>query len=180
MRLFVFLSIFIPLLLLYSCSSDVSGAKCETDEQCPSGQYCGEDKVCHKGTKPIKDVGLDAGRDAGKDASTDAGKDAITDKGFDDIYEDTEDTYMDIEDAGNEDTLPDAEFTDVEEDAITDITTDISQDISIIVKQNSIYDMSAGKINAGDYKIKTVTGTNASPIINVDGLKVYKNKNHSK
>lgn len=58
-------------LLTAGCSVQLEGAPCETDENCPNGQYCTEALTCANGTNP--GGGGDGGRDGG---GTDAGGDA--------------------------------------------------------------------------------------------------------
>ncbi|MCX7959873.1 MAG: hypothetical protein N3B13_12600, partial [Deltaproteobacteria bacterium] len=133
-----------------------------------NGQYCGEDKVCHKGTKPIKDAGPDGGTDAGRDAGKDAGKDAETDTASD-ISEDI------LTDAG-EDTISEDTGIDTGEDAVTDISEDTGKDTSVNTYIPSVYDMSAGIIKTDKYQIRTVTGTSARPVIETKEIKVYNTK----
>jgi hypothetical protein len=184
MQKYLFLLFLLSILAFISCSSDTAGGSCETDEQCPSGQYCGEDKVCHKGTKPIKDAGLDAGRDAGLDGGKDAGKDAGKDTGYD-IESDILDAISDIPDTQIEDIIEDIE--DAGEDAITDISTDIGEDIADIgsdtsmgVRLPSVYDMAGGETKVENMRVKSVTGTSAAPVIDVNGKKVHRSKLYKK
>jgi len=180
MKIGIFLLTMLYFLTLFSCSSDTSGSGCETDEQCPSGQYCGEDKVCHKGTKPIIDAGPDAGRDAGLDGGKDAGKDAGKDTGYD--------VESDILDATSD--IPDTQIEDIEdagEDAITDISTDIGEDIADIgsntsmgVRLPSVYDIAGGETKVENMRVKSVTGTSAAPVIDVNGKKVHRTKLYKK
>ena len=180
MKIVMFLLTMLYFLTLFSCSSDTAGGSCETDEQCPSGQYCGEDKICHKGTKPIRDAGLDAGRDAGLDGGKDAGKDAGKDTGYD-IESDILDAISDIPDTQIEDIIEDIE------DAITDISTDIGEDIADIgsdtsmgVRLPSVYDMAGGETKVENMRVKSVTGTSAAPVIDVNGKKVHRSKLYKK
>ncbi len=170
------LCFFIPSLLIGGCSSDIAGAPCETNEQCPSGQYCGEDKICHKGTKPIKDAGIDAGRDAGKDGGRDIGADAIEPLDISDISVDSNIPDIGYEDAIIVDSGEDGISDTFLEDAITDISEDTGNDISINVRNPSLYDMSSGITKSQDYTIKSVTGHSAKPVININGTKIYETK----
>lgn len=179
-KLLLYLVPVIWFILLISCSSDATSTNCETDQDCPNGQYCGEDKICHKGTKPIKDAGFDAGRDAGRDTGVDAGKDVGKDIETDtteipDIYEDIE---TDVWEDAITDISPDA-YEDVGEDATTDIS-DISGDTYLRVFIPSFYDMSVGITSTDDYNIKSVTGMSARPVINTNEVKVYNNKTKTK
>ncbi|MCX7943576.1 MAG: hypothetical protein N2746_03610 [Deltaproteobacteria bacterium] len=181
------LSLILLYSFLYSCSSETSGVSCETDEQCPSGQYCGEDKVCHKGTKPIKDIGFDAGRDAGRDVGKDMGTDTTE---LPDIYPDSYedipyDTLGDIGVDTFEDVIEDIINPDIQSDggldAITDISEDIGIDGTVRVFIPSLYDMAAGTTqieHSSDkhYIIKSITGTSARPIIKTKDTVIYNQK----
>lgn len=48
-RLFGIVSIFSGIAIINSCSVDISGAPCETDDNCPKGQYCKEGR-CERGS----------------------------------------------------------------------------------------------------------------------------------
>ncbi len=149
----------------------------EVEERGHEGQLCFKSGACYEGLICNKerwicerwrgDAGVDAGRDVEIADTLDIG-----------------DVFVDVEDVWVQDTNPDGELPDIEGDAITDIITDISQDaggdITLNLKYNSIYDMSAGKVSTDDYKVRSVTGTNAGSVINIDGMKVYKNKSHKK
>lgn len=88
------LLLFIAVPALETCTADVTGAPCESDNNCPTDQVCGQDYTCQYGIRQGgddiaggRDVGgLDGGRhDAGiPDAShIDAGLDASLDATYD-------------------------------------------------------------------------------------------------
>ena len=81
------------IIFVYSCTVSIDGAPCNQESQnCPEGQYCGSDGVCHRGNPEIKDVyavgdthssrdisdiSMDTYKDVGED-SLDALDDVIT------------------------------------------------------------------------------------------------------
>jgi hypothetical protein len=66
-----------------SCTVNVTGAPCVTDQNCPKGQYCGTDGLCKGGTRPGQDGGIPDGSDPGKDGGkTDAGDAGTQDGGW--------------------------------------------------------------------------------------------------